>query len=233
MKVKYEGHEQLSVMSYAKNYNQKLYEFISKDIDSQTKILDFGAGIGEFSNRFPNQDRIHVLEPDKIQIAMSNTIHKYHSLSDLGSKKFDLIYSLNVLEHIEDDFKTVHKLVEHLNTDGEFRIFVPAKMILYSSMDKAVGHFRRYEKQSLLNLFQDKTLEIKSCHYFDFLGFFIALLYKYIGDENGDVSKKSILFYDKIIFPISSFFDKITLGKVLGKNLMIIVRKTDSTYLPS
>ncbi len=225
MKVQYEGHEQLSVMSYATHYNQKLYEFISQGVNSQHSVLDFGAGIGEFSNRFSNQERVYVIEPDDVQREMSNTKHTFNSIDALDTQSFDFIYSLNVLEHIEDDKKIVKQLSKHLNKNGELRIFVPSKMLLYSSMDKAVGHFRRYEMSELLTLFESSEFEIKECRYFDFLGFFIALLYKYIGSKEGEISKKSILIYDKIIFPISLFFDKITFGKIIGKNLMIVVRK--------
>lgn len=225
MQIKYEGHEQLSVMSLAKFYNQTLYSFINKDINSNQSILDFGAGIGEFSNRFTNQKRVYVVEQDDIQLNMSHTKNKFKSIQQLEKQKFDLIYSLNVLEHIQNDKEIIQKLSTHLNTNGEFRIFVPAKMELYSSMDKAVGHFRRYERDELIKLFTLSDFKIISCTYFDFLGYFAALIYKFFGNKDGDISEKSILFYDKVVFPISLFIDKISFGKLIGKNLMLIARK--------
>lgn len=225
MEVKYEGHDQLSIMSYAKRYNKRLYNFISKDINNIASVLDFGSGIGEFSNRFSNQERISVIELDEAQLQMNSTKNKFKSIDALQNRKFDFIYSLNVLEHIEDDKEIVKQLSKHLNVGGEFRIFVPAKMILYTSMDRAVGHFRRYEKNELLELFQLNGLKIQSIKYFDFLGYFITLLYKYIGDKNGNISKNSILIYDKIIFPISTILDIVSFGQITGKNIILSVKK--------
>ncbi len=194
--------------------------------EDDKKVLDFGAGIGEFSNRFDHQERIYVVEQDQVQLEMSKTENRFRSVDDLKDEMFDLIYSLNVLEHIEEDKKLVKTLLKHLNAGGEFRIFVPAKMVLYSSMDKAVGHFRRYEKDELCSLFELDGLIIENCSYFDFLGYFAALVYKIVGSKEGDLSKKSILFYDRVIFPLSALIDKITFGRVVGKNLMLIARKT-------
>jgi SAM-dependent methyltransferase len=225
MQVQYEGHEQLSIMSYATLYNKTLFKWINHECDSECKILDFGAGIGEFSNRFENQNRINVIELDDAQLLMNKTENRFSTIESLEDREFDLIYSSNVLEHIENDQEIVRQLNKHLKVGGEFRIFVPAKMILYSSMDRAVGHHRRYEKEELIALFSSLDLEVYDCRYFDFLGYFVALLYKFIGSKEGDISKKSILIYDRVVFPISHFIDKITFGKIIGKNLMLKARK--------
>ena len=43
-----------------------------------------------------------------------------------------------------------------------------------------------------------------------------------MGNKSGKISKISILFFDKILFPISKFIDKITLGKIIRKNMVIV-----------
>ena len=65
----------------------------------------------------------------------------------------------------------------------------------------------------------------KDLAYTDFAGFFVTLLYKLIGSRQGDIFPKSLKFYDKFIFPLSLFLDKITQGKILGKNVWIMVKK--------
>ena len=111
-----------------------------------------------------------------------------------------------------------------LKDKGIVKILVPAKMELYSEMDRKVGHFRRYEKNELINLIKEANLELVECRYFDIIGYFASLLYKYI-DNSGDIKPKSLKIYDKLIFPISTFIDKITFGKLIGKNLMIKKKK--------
>ena len=128
------------------------------------------------------------------------------------------------MEHIEDDLKVVQELVQKLDNDGIVKILVPAKMELYTQMDQKVGHYRRYEKKELIDLLKKSNMELIDCRYFDFLGYFATLLYKYI-DNSGKINPKSLKFYDRIVFPISVFIDKITCGKIVGKNLMVIARK--------
>lgn len=97
-------------------------------------------------------------------------------------------------------------------------------MELYTNMDKKVGHFRRYEKEELINILKEANFTILKYRYFDFLGYFATLVYKYI-DNSGEVNPKSLKIYDRYIFPLSCLIDKLTFGKLIGKNLMIIARK--------
>ena len=147
----------------------------------------------------------------------------YQNLFQL-KKLYHLIYSINVLEHIESEQPVVKHLVSLLRDDGTLKILVPARMELYSQMDKKVGHYRRYQKKELVELIQSEGLKIVDCRYFDFAGYFTTLIYKLL-QRNGTISIRSILFYDSIIFPISRFFDRITCGKIIGKNLIIEAKK--------
>ena len=73
-------------------------------------------------------------------------------------------------------------------------------------------------------MFENYGFKVVSCDYFDFLGYFIALLYKLVNNE-GTISHSSIILYDKVVFPLSILFDKITFGKIIGKNLMLTAIK--------
>jgi len=217
----YTGKDNLDVMNLAKNYNNFIFNWL--DESHFDKILDFGAGTGEYCSRILSQ-KITAIEIDD---SMRNTLkcNSYKYIEDLdNSNKFNMIYSLNVLEHIEDDQSIVRQLIPLLKENGVIKILVPAKMELYSNMDKKVGHYRRYEKEELINLFSNLGLEIVECKYFDFLGYFASLVYKYM-DKSGEIDPKSLQIYDKFIFPLSIFIDKITYGKIIGKNLMLVARE--------
>jgi predicted SAM-dependent methyltransferase len=218
--MSYTGKDNLNVMNLAINYNNYIFKWLN--VKQYTNILDFGAGNGEYCNRI-NIDTIVAIELDNY-LRSKLTCKSYENLSKIKDLSIDLIYTLNVLEHIENDLNIVKKLVGKLNNNGIIKILVPAKMELYSKMDKKVGHFRRYEKNELIKLINQSNLELIEYRYFDFLGYFISLLYKYI-DNSGEINTRNLIIYDKIIFPISIFIDKITFGKIIGKNLMIIARK--------
>lgn len=213
----YEGKENLDIMSLACNYNNDIYSWITKDvIHHDDLVLDFGSRKGEFCNRFKKQ--IYAVEIDK-------TMHSYlkcpvkQNIKDFN-QKFDLIYSSNVLEHIENDTQSINELYEHLNIGGTIKILVPAQRELYSEMDKAVGHHRRYTKEELVKKFRDAGFQIEYCKYFDSVGYVAALVHK-ITSNKATISQKSLAFYDRFVFPISKMIDKITLGKIIGKNIVL------------
>lgn len=225
--IKYTGTDNLEVMSYATNYNNFLIKLIKKEINEKNKILDFGAGLGYYANILKKESYdINCLELDKQQmkIIKEKRINTYQFLNEIEDESFDFIYSLNVLEHIEDDLKVMIELNKKLKKGGKLFIYVPAFNILYSSMDKKVGHYRRYTLTSLMNLGIKTNMNIEKKSYADSLGFFVTLLFKLIGNKEGRISKRSILFYDKIIFPISKLFDYI-FNNFFGKNVYILFTK--------
>lgn len=221
MNKEYSGKVNLDVMSFATNYNFNIFKWLQTS--NYQKILDFGAGNGEYCNRVA-EDTIHAIEIDNT-LRSRLKCPSFNSIEDVNIKDsyYDLIYSLNVFEHIKDDFFVLSQLSKKLSQDGVIKILVPARMEIYSRMDSNVGHHRRYNKKRLIELMESNDFEILECKYFDFLGYFIALLYKFI-DNSGDISLKSIILYDRIIFPLSSFFDKITFGKIIGKNLIVTAK---------
>lgn len=224
---KYSGTDNLEIMTYAKNYNDFLINLIKINTKKEEKILDFGAGLGYYSKKLSDEGfDISCLEPDASQ---SNKIEElglltFKFLSQIENESLDFIYSLNVLEHIKDDLGILNELKKKLKKNGKILIYVPAFNILYSSMDKKVGHFRRYTSSSLNTLALNSELNVIKIKYVDFLGFFVSLLYKIIGDKNGNISKGSVLFFDKYIFPPSKILDKI-FNKIMGKNVYIILSK--------
>ena len=90
-----------------KNYNSKIFNLIIREINNNDKICDFGAGIGTFSKRF-NKKKIICVEADKENfLLLKKTNITYSTLNSLRNNSMDLIYSINVLEHIKDDEKII------------------------------------------------------------------------------------------------------------------------------
>jgi len=94
-------------------------------------------------------------------------------------------------------------------------------------MDKSVGHFRRYEKGSLLQKMKDANFKVIDCYFCDSLGFFASLFFKFFGYKKIDGSSlgKSFLFYDKFIYPFSALLDRLGAKYFFGKNLIIFAQK--------
>lgn len=212
MKI-YVGKENLDIMTLAINYNNTIFN--NEDLKNKD-ILDFGSGKGEFSNRFGKGIRA---------VEIDTTMHKYLNCPSEDSienfdKKFDLSYSSNVLEHIENDKGTIEDFYNYIASGGVVKILVPARMEIYSHMDELVGHYRRYSKEELVKKFTHAGVTVEYCRYFDFIGYFATLVYKIV-DNSGDISSGSLELYDKYIFPISKFVDTITFGAIIGKNIIL------------
>jgi len=219
----YTGIDVLEIMDAAKNYNQYLTELIISHSPGKT-ALDFGAGSGTFARRLKKQGfDVTCIEPDA---TLRNKLNQegfktYASLSEC-SEKFSYIYTVNVLEHIEDDKRCIEELFKALVDGGRLFIYVPAFMSLYSTFDKKIGHFRRYKKHHLIAIVPQMRIEV--CHYVDSLGFLAALLFKILGKKDGSISTAAVKIFDAFIFPLSRALD-VFLKPFFGKNLLLVAQK--------
>ena len=68
-----------------------------------------------------------------------------------------------------------------LKKNGILFLFLPAKMLLWSGMDEAVGHYRRYEFREIKIKCEKAGFNIKKIHYVDSIGFFASLAIKIFG----------------------------------------------------
>ena len=227
----YCGNQELIDIEVMQNYNYSIVKNAFRKIKSNSlEIVDFGAGIGTLSSIFRDKFGLNPLcvEIDKVNNNFLKN-RKFNCVKDLKSipYKLDFIFSSNVLEHIKDDSSTLISIRNHLKTGGRVYLYLPAKMLLWSALDEAVGHYRRYEINSLrnkCNLLGFKVLEI---YYADCIGFFATLFWKLINKKSkrNFATKKSLVFYDKYIFPVSSFLDRLGFRFLFGKNIVLVAEK--------
>ena len=78
--------------------------------------------------------------------------------------RFDLIFLLEVLEHVKNDLAMLEQLSKkNLVPDGYLVLTVPAHPFLYSKFDKSMGHYRRYKKKELLNILKKSGFKPLIC----------------------------------------------------------------------
>src|SRR5215469_12165583 len=143
--MSYPGTSVLEVMTEAKRYNDYLSLLIDRHVWPGARVLDFGAGTGTFTIPLLRRGvEVVCVEPDDMLLAqLEDAGATVVKLEDIADQSLDLIYTLNVLEHISDDTGTVHSLAAKLKPGGVLFIYVPAFRILYSSFDARIGHLRR------------------------------------------------------------------------------------------
>ena len=212
-------------------YNLDIVQKLSNEATPNARVLEFGAGIASLAQLWVKEKGIKpvCLEIDSNlqQIIQDRGFECYPSLEGIEGQ-FDLIYSSNVLEHIEDDQKALSQLYQRLKPGGVLALYLPAFQCLYSDFDAAIGHYRRYEKAELIHKLQNAHFSIEKCEYADSIGFFAWLSTKTKKQDRNlkQSNGRQLKFYDQYIFPVSSALDKFGMKYVFGKNLLAIARKS-------
>jgi SAM-dependent methyltransferase len=88
----------------------------------------------------------------------------------LSGEQFDTVICLNVLEHVEDDVGALRAIRKLLTPGGRLILLVPSLPALYGSLDRALGHYRRYTRRELAEKFTRAELHIRHMEYFNLAG---------------------------------------------------------------
>ena len=78
----------------------------------------------------------------------------------IATATLDLVVAFDVLEHLDDDKAAATGVFEALRPGGHFLVAVPADPRLWSAHDDAVGHVRRYTRQTLSELLAGAGFEL-------------------------------------------------------------------------
>ncbi|MGP3914784.1 class I SAM-dependent methyltransferase [Nonomuraea sp. 10N515B] len=73
----------------------------------------------------------------------------------------DLVTAFDVLEHIREDHLVTEEIARVLAPGGHALIAVPCDMALWSAHDHAVGHVRRYHRDSLTGVVEKAGLQVQ------------------------------------------------------------------------
>lgn len=222
----YEGKDNLEAMEFAHNYHAFLVSMILSHADPSKPQLDFGAGSGTHARRLRDRGvAVQCVEPDP-ELASQLRLEGFEVAArplEFGREAFASIYSLNVLEHIEDDDSALRDLFTVLQPGGRLVLYVPAFSLLFSEMDRRVGHFRRYRARMLRGKTEAAGFRVVECRYVDSFGFLAALIYRMLGGD-GKLNESSISLYDRFAFPASRILDR-AVSRWWGKNLLLVATR--------
>ena len=168
---------------------------------------------------------INAVEINKkaIEELSKKQIKTYKKIEDVKDS-IECIISLNVLEHIENDNKTVADFYNFLPKGGKLLLYLPASNIVWTDLDNKVNHKRRYQKKDLKKLLTSNNFEIEQLYFVDFIGWTVLLISKILKLKL-NFDKKPIQFYDKYVFKSLKFLDVFT-KHLIGKNLFVIAIKS-------
>jgi SAM-dependent methyltransferase len=220
----YTGRDNLVAMRAAVRYNALIASLVELHAPASGRWLDFGAGEGQFSRLFHQRGReLLAVEADAALASINESagVPTQRSLEAVTDASVDYVYSINVLEHIECDDHVLRELRRKLRPGGRLFVYVPAFQLLYSSMDRLVGHHRRYDQRGLCKVLTEAGFVVQSSRYVDSLGFLASLIYKMLPSREGAITPSQVASYDKWVLPISLLVDR-AVGRWIGKNLVTV-----------
>jgi SAM-dependent methyltransferase len=217
------GTENLEAMEGARNYQRFLVGSVLSEVDLRRRVLDFGAGTGVYAKALRAEGAdVTCVEPHSGMRAVMDLqgLPVAENVESCEPGGYGTVYSLNVLEHIEDDEAALRALRRCLAPGGRLVLYVPAFQVLFSKMDQRVGHHRRYRRESLEGLLRAAQFRVLKAEYVDSLGFLASLVYRLLG-RDGTITSRSVLVYDRLIFPMSRVLDVVT-RRFFGKNVLLV-----------
>jgi SAM-dependent methyltransferase len=124
-------------------------------------ILDFGSGSGvnvEMLKKYGNVDLQEVNKIARLNLKKIKNINKIYSSLKIKKNYYNLVLVADVLEHVKNPKGLLRILKKNIKKNGYILITVPAYQFLFSSKDKALKHYRRYNKKTLKKTIDEFTL---------------------------------------------------------------------------
>lgn len=146
------------------------------------RVLEIGSGIGTLSAFLVDREQLVLTDTreeylNRLRQRFAgrpniNVAHLYlpTDVGALAGQRFDTVICLNVLEHVDDDSSSLVAIHGLLAPSGRLVLLVPALPALYGTIDRALGHHRRYTRAGLADLLRATGYRVAHIEYFNLAG---------------------------------------------------------------
>jgi SAM-dependent methyltransferase len=223
----------LTAVAKADQYNRWIVDQVRPYLGR--RVLEAGAGIGNLSPLFEDCDRLVLADREEVYLdrleerferdprvrVMSVDLTEPEDVAACGDEKIDTIFCSNVLEHLEPDEQVLRSFADALQPGGHCVIVVPAGEKLYTGIDAALGHFRRYEPNGLAEKIRDAGMEVVFIKRFSRLG---TLGWAVSGHvlRRRTLSPRQMIWFDRLL-PLAKLMEYVL--PVPGMSLIMVGRK--------
>ena len=138
-------------------------------------VLELGAGIGNIAGRLMGR-RVHYVaaERDPLYLhALNNRFLRTPNVAVLkldperpedfraAGGPFDTVLCVNLLEYVDEPAGVIESAASVLKKGGSIVVLAPQSRSLYGSMDKMLGHQRRFSKSELRALLEKSGVSVR------------------------------------------------------------------------
>ncbi len=173
------GSEILGRLSRAPRFTKWMADTIRPYVGD--RVLEIGAGIGNLTaNLVPRAeyhasdinpqylDRLKSLKQTRPYLRVHYT--DASSAETFPAERFDTVVCLNVVEHLENDVAALSNIRKSLDKNGRAIILVPNGPQLFGSLDRVLGHYRRYTQEQLVDACQRAGFTVERVLKFNRIG---------------------------------------------------------------
>lgn len=212
----------LAAMQQAVNYKRHILKKISDSGAITDETLDLGAGRGDFAiaikDRIGSSPICAEIDPVSVNFLVSAGLDVHQSPDTIPRIKG--LYSINVLEHIQDPASFLAQYTRRLQSGSSVFIYVPAHPSLFSEWDQRVGHFHRFTRCSIEAVVSAAGLRVLQSGYSDPVGAFVTWLMKTLRIAGKPLSPASVRAFDRLAYPLSTVLEPV-FREFMGKNVWV------------
>jgi len=156
------GSQILGRLNRAPRFTQWMADVIRPFIGE--RVLEIGAGTGNLTLQLIPRKLYYASDINPHYLTFLQNLIVDHPYLRVGytdgekrdsyplEEKFDTVICLNVVEHLQNDFGAMQNIFDALEENGRAIVLVPCGPRLYGTLDKVLGHFRRYTKPQFTEL---------------------------------------------------------------------------------
>lgn len=204
------------------------------------RILDIGCGSGGAFSMLQKYGEVFGLDisPQALEFCRRKGFRNVALMKgfyDTGYKdhSVDLVTLFDALEHFEDDGRAIREARRILRREGFILLSVPAFRFLWSDLDDANHHFRRYTRKELDEKLRREGFEVVKSSYIFFFLFFPVFLYKLFGMSKRKRQNPKFRYQEfpsviNWVLTLPSMIEAFLLGYItfpFGSTLVVFARK--------
>ncbi len=229
------GHGVLHSLSTARRFTAWTVKVIEPWLGR--RILEIGSGVANISRQLPKRERLTLSDRDPEYLKLLDQAFDHLDMVDVieldlevdahfakVDQRYDTIVCLNVLEHIADDQAALARMASLLEPGGRLILQVPQHQLLFSEMDRQLGHHRRYDADDLAEKLAAAGLQVEGVRDFNALGTLGWLVNARVLGRS-ELGKLQLKAYDLMV-PVLSQIERVF--KLPGLSLIGVGRKPAS-----
>jgi len=208
----------LEIMAGSVNYQKWIYDNISMYLGK--RVIELGAGIGNFTRLLADREIVVAVDNSEQAVAkLQGRFSQFQNVVPLqidiegpeltALKRFDAdtLVCINVLEHMKDDAKVLSDMVLLLQPGGTLILLVPAFPFLYGTIDRVVGHYRRYSRKGLAARLKQAGFLVRELYFMNSVSVFGWFLNNRVLKRKEE-SPSQVAFFDAFVVPLMKTIER-------------------------